>query len=193
MIALGQGAMSALKKGCAGLVIALVLAEVLVQGVKAPVHACCYDPPEDDSASEQSSAPPPEQADAPSAPSAPSVSAASPPVQEASSSGADEEAPSSAPRFALISQMMAEGRYLRARQLAESRLKTRPYDHHLWGLLEQIYQKLGLQGRTADAAFQVKITDPDWRPPVSPSLPASAQKRYVAKLLQAVREFKPID
>ena len=88
---------------------------------------------------------------------------------------------------------MAEGRYLRARQLAESRLKTRPYDHHLWGLLEQIYQKLGLKGRTADAAFQAKITDPDWRPPVPPPLPASAQKRYVAKLLQAVREFKPID
>ena len=183
MITLGQRALSALKTGVAGLVVALVLAVMLGQGIRTPVHACCYDPPEDDSFSDQASAPPAEQE---ASPSAPSVSAASTQVQEASSSEADEGTSSPAPRFAMISQMMAEGRYLRARQLAESRLKTRPYDHHLWALLEQIYRKLGLQGRTADAAFQAKITDPDWRPPVPPPLPASAQKRYVAKLLQAV-------
>ena len=129
MIASGQGALSALKTGCAGLVVALVLAVMLGQGVRMPVHACCYDPPEDDRASESVSAPPAEQA------AAPSVSADSTPVQAASSSGADEGASSPAPRFAMISQMMAEGRYLRARQLAESRLKTRPYDHHLWACL----------------------------------------------------------
>ena len=189
MIALGQGALSALKTGCAGLVVALVLAVMLGQGVRTPVHACCYDPPEDDSASEPVSAPPAAEDAAPSAP-APSADTS---ARSGSSADSDAASSSSAPRFAMISQMMAEGRYLRARQLAESRLKTRPYDHHLWALLEQIYRKLGLQGRTADAAFQSKITDPDWRPPVPPPLPASAQKRYVAKLLQAVREFKPID
>ena len=189
MIASGQGALSAPKTGCAGLVVALVLAVMLGQGVRTPVHACCYDPPEDDSASEPVPAPPAEQAAAPSAP-APSADTS---ARSGSSADSDSDPSSPAPRFAMISQMIAEGRYLRARQLAESRLKTRPYDHHLWGLLEQIYQKLGLQGRTADAAFQAKITDPDWRPPVPPPLPASAQKRYVAKLLQAVREFKPID
>ena len=53
MIASGQGALSALKTGCAGLVVALVLAVMLGQGVRTPVHACCYDPPENDSASDQ--------------------------------------------------------------------------------------------------------------------------------------------
>ena len=188
MIASGQGALSALKTGCAGLVVALVLAVMLGQGVRTPVHACCYDPPENDSASDQASTPPTAE-DA--APSAPALSGIYLPDRLLCRSRFDSSSP--APRFAMISQMIAEGRYLRARQLAESRLKTRPYDHHLGGLLEQIYQKLGLKGRTADAAFQAKITDPDWRPPVPPPLPASAQKRYVAKLLQAVREFKPID
>ena len=189
MIASGQGALSALKTGCAGLVVALVLAVMLGQGVRTPVHACCYDPPENDSASDQASTPPTAEDAAPSA-LAPSGDIS---ARSDSSADSDSDSSSPAPRFAMISQMIAEGRYLRARQLAESRLKTRPYDHHLWGLLEQIYQKLGLKGRTADAAFQAKITDPDWRPPVPPPLPASAQKRYVAKLLQAVREFKPID
>ena len=189
MMISGQTGLSVLKTGCMGLVVALVLAVMLGQGVRTPVHACCYDPPEDDSASEPVSAPPAAEDDAPSAP-APSADTS---ARSGSSADSDAASSSSAPRFAMISQMMAEGRYLRARQLAESRLKTRPYDHHLWALLEQIYRKLGLQGRTADAAFQAKITDPDWRPPVPPPLPASAQKRYVAKLLQAVREFKPID
>ena len=136
MIASGQGALSALKTGCAGLVVALVLAVMLGQGVRTPVHACCYDPPEDDSASEPVSAPPAAEDAAPSAP-APSADTS---ARSGSSADSDSAFSSPAPRFAMISQMMAEGRYLRARQLAESRLKTRPYDHHLWGLLEQIYQ-----------------------------------------------------
>ena len=189
MIALGQGALSALKTGCAGLVVALVLAVMLGQGVRTPVHACCYDPPEDDSASEPVSAPPAEQASAPSA-QAPSADTSAP---SGSSTDSYSAFSSPAPRFAMVRQMMAEGRYLRARQIAEDRLKTRPYDHHLWVLLEQIYRKLGLQGRTADAAYQAKISDPDWQEPAPPLPPVSAQKRYVAKLLQAVREFKPID
>ena len=189
MIASGQGALSALKTGCAGLVVALVLAVMLGQCVKTPVHACCYDPPEDDSASEPVSAPPAEQAAAPSAP-APSADTS---ARSGSSTDSDSAFSSPAPRFAMVRQMMAEGRYLRARQIAEDRLKTRPYDHHLWALLEQIYRKLGLQGRTADAAYQAKISDPDWQEPAPPPPPVSAQKRYVAKLLQAVREFKPID
>lgn len=155
-----------------------------------PGGACCYDPPDEDSPSEQTAAPSSETAAAP--PSAGGQAAA---LGMSAPSEAAEEGSSGvpAPRFVMISQMMAEGRYLRARQLAEARLKTRPYDHHLWQLLEQIYKKLGLQGRTANAAYQARIAAPGWRPPAPSPLPPSAQKGYVTKLLQAVREFKPID
>ena len=185
MIISGHGAVSVLKTGFAGLGLALCL----VLGLAVSADACCYDPPENDTPSEQVSAPAAEQAAALSAPPASTGT----PTQQTISAEADEVSVSSAPRFVMIQQMMAEARYLRARQLAESRLRTRPYDHHLWALLEQIYGKLGLQGRTVDAAYQAGVTHPDWQPPAPPPPPISAQKRYVAKLLQSVREFKPID
>lgn len=155
-----------------------------------PGTACCYDPPADNSQSDQADSPPAEDDTALSLPSAALTTPAAGP---ASSEQTAETSAEAVPRFLLISQMMADGRYLRARQLAEARLKTRPFDHHLWTLLEQIYSKLGLSGRTRQAAFKAEITHPDWRPPEPPPLPQSDQKRYVTKMLQAVREFKPID
>ena len=189
MMISGRAGLSVSKAGCMGLVVALVLAIMLGQGVRVPVQACCYDPPDDDSVSEPISAPP---AAEDAAPSAPAVSADTS-VRSESSADSDAESASPAPRFVMVRQMMAEGRYLRARQIAEDRLKTRPYDHQLWALLEQIYRKMGLQGRTADAAYQAKISDPDWQAPAPPPPRVSAQKRYGAKRLQAVRVFKPID
>ena len=153
MIASGQGALSALKTGCAGLVVALVLAVMLGQGVRTPVHACCYDPPENDSASDQASTPPTAEDAAPPAP-APSGDIF---ARSDSSADSDSDSSSPAPRFAMISQMIAEGRYLRARQLAESRLKTRPYDHHLWGLLEQIYRNWDLRAGPLMPLFRPKL------------------------------------
>ena len=104
MIASGQGALSALKTGCAGLVVALVLAVMLGQGVRTPVHACCYDPPENDSASDQASTPPTAEDAAPSAP-APSGDIS---ARSDSSADSDSDSSSPAPRFAMISQMMAD-------------------------------------------------------------------------------------
>jgi len=197
MMTLRRTGQTAAKMGLAGLVGVVLLLVILGQGTVHPVQACCYDPPDDDSMSDTDSAPPAddageagdtEEAMAP----APAASANQSVVTGAPTEG-DGAFVSSAPSFAMVRQMMAEGRYLRARQIAESRLKTRPYDHNLWALLEQIYEKLGLQGRTADAAYQAKISDPDGQPPAPPPPAVSAQKRYVTKLLQAVREFKPID
>lgn len=159
-----------------------------------PATACCYEAPEDDSAGEEAAAPPAEDEASSSGdeePAAPSPAR----VAEIRAANDPDNPPLSTavPRFTVIRQMMADGRYLAARREAEARLKTRPYDHRLWALLEQIYSRLGLQGRTANAAYQAKVSAPDWRPPAPPPPPVSAQKRYVGKLLQAVREFKPID
>ena len=182
-----------LNRGGLGVIVLLIGLPGGLSGLFAgitPGLACCYDPPEDNSASQQISAPP---ADEPQPAFTPSVTVSSV-AADAPSERSDEASPSrSQSRFVMIRQMIAEGRYLRARQLAEARLKTRPYDHQLWQILEIIYKKLGLQQKTADAARQAQISNPSWRPQPPPPVPPDEQKRYVTKMLQAVREFKPVD
>lgn len=87
---------------------------------------------------------------------------------------------------------MADGQYLRARQVAEKQLEERPFDFQLWGLLETIYSKMGLQNKTRTAAKNEELMNPRRRPPPQPASPMSQQKRYVAKLLQAIGEYKPV-
>ena len=88
---------------------------------------------------------------------------------------------------------MADGQYLRARQMAEKQLETRPFDFQLWGLLETIYSKMGLQNKTRTAAKNKELMNPRRRPLPQPAPPMSQQKRYVAKLLQAIGEYKPVE
>ena len=77
--------------------------------------------------------------------------------------------------------------------MAEKRLEARPFDFQLWGLLETIYSKMGLQKKTRTAAKNEELMNPRRRPPPQPAPPMSQQKRYVAKLLQAIGEYNPVE
>ena len=88
---------------------------------------------------------------------------------------------------------MADGQYLRARRMAEKQLEARPFDFQLWGLLEIIYSKMGLRNKTRTATKNEELMNPRRRPPPQPAPPMSQQKRYVAKLLQAIGEYKPVE
>ncbi len=177
----------------------IVLVELSITGLTAlPSSACCYDPPEYADTAEQIQPP----AADPSGQGGES-SATVPDVPEEaqlllySSEPSGQQDPSSAgagvKNFGLIRQFMADGQYLRARQMAEKQLEARPFDFQLWGLLETIYSKMGLQNKTTTAAKNEKLMNPRRRPPPQPAPPMSQQKRYVAKLLQAIGEYKPVE
>ena len=174
----------------------IVLLVLSITGLTAPPSsACCYDPPEYADRAEQAQLPTadlsgqggedsanvPEEAQLLLYSSEPSEQ------QDQSSAGAGVK------NFGLIRQFMADGQYLRARQMAEKQLEARPFDFQLWGLLETIYGKLGLQNKTRTAAKNEELMNPRRRPPSQLAPPMSQQKRYVAKLLQAIGEYKPVE
>ena len=163
-----------------------------------PSSACCYDPPDYDGTSVQGETP---LADQPGEVDQNSAAAPERPEEAQtmlySAEPSNEQGPSSAAsgaeNFLLIRRYMSDGQYLRAKQMAEKRLTTRPFDYQLWGLLETIYSKMGLQNKTRSAANNAELMNPRRRPPPQPAPPISQQKRYVTKLLQAVGEYKPVE
>ena len=177
----------------------IILLGLGVTGMTAlPSSACCYDPPDYDGLSEQAEPTADDQPDekGQSSAAAPEVlnevqtmlySAESTDQQGQSSAGTGAE------NFLLIRRYMSDGQYLRAKQMAEKRLMTRPFDYQLWELLETIYSKMGLQSKTRLAANNAELMNPRRRPPPQPTPPISQQKRYVTKLLQAIGEYKPIE
>ena len=175
------------------------LLELSITGLTAPPSsACCYDPPEYDDREEQAQPPTADLSgqggeDSATVPAMPEEAQ----LLLYSSEPSEQEGPSSAgagvKNFGLIRQFMADGQYLRARQMAEKQLEARPFDFQLWGLLETIYSKVGLQNKTRTAAKNEKLMNPRRRPPPQPAPPMSQQKRYVAKLLQAIGEYKPVE
>ena len=177
----------------------IVLLELSITGLTAPPSsACCYDPPEYADRAEQTQ---PSTADLSGQGGEESATVPDVPEEEQvlpySSEPSKHQDPSSAgagvKNFGLIRQFMADGQYLRARQMAEKQLEARPFDFQLWGLLETIYSKMGLQNKTRTAAKNEELMNPRRRPPPQPAPPMSQQKRYVAKLLQAIGEYKPVE
>ena len=177
--------------------VLIVLLELGITGLTTPpTFACCYDPPEYANTSDevQSPAGPSDEVDQDSTI-----------IQDISeeaqfslySSKSNDQQELSSPAtgvetFPLIKRFMADGQYLRARQLAEKQLETRSFDFQLWGLLEIIYGKMGLQNKTRAALKNKELMSPRWRPPPQPAPPMSQQKRYVAKLLQAIGVYKSV-
>ncbi len=163
-----------------------------------PSSACCYDPPEYGDGAEQAQPP---TDDLSGQGGEDSATATVVPEQAQlllySSEPSEQQDPSSAgagvKNFGLIRQFMADGQYLRARQMAEKQLEARPFDFQLWGLLETIYSKMGLQNKTRTAARNEELMNPRRRPPLQPAPQMSQQKRYIAKLLQAIGEYKPVE
>ena len=177
----------------------IVLLELSITGLTAlPSSACCYDPPEYDERAEQEQPP---TADL-SGQVGENGAAVSDVPEEAqlmlySSEPSEQQGPSfsggSVKNYPLIRQFLADGQYLRARQMAEKQLEVRPFDFQLWGLLETIYSKMGLQNKTRTAAKNKELMNPRRRLPPQTAPPMSQQKRYVAKLLQAIGEYKPVE
>ena len=177
----------------------IVLLELSLTGLTAPPSsACCYDPPEYADRAEQAQPPTADLSgqggeDSATVPDVPEEAQ----LLLYSSEPSEQQDPSSAgagvKNFGLIRQFMADGQYLRARQMAEKQLEARPFDFQLWGLLETIYSKMGLQNKTRTAAKNEELMNPRRRPPPQPAPPMSQQKRYVAKLLQAIGEYKPVE
>mgnify|MGYP001379425381 CR=1 FL=1 len=177
----------------------IILLGLGLSGVTAlPSSACCYDPPDYDDTSEQVESLATESSGKVSQDSvvAPDVPEEAQPLLYSADSS-DQQGQSSegagAGNFLLIRRFMADGQYLRAKQMAEKRVMTRPFDYQIWGLLETIYSKMGLQNKTSTAAKNAKLMNPRRRPPPKPSQPMSQQKRYVTKLLQAIGEYKPLE
>ncbi len=177
----------------------IVLLELSLTGLTAPPSsACCYDPPEYADRAEQAQPPTDDLLDqgGDDSKTVPDVPEEAQPLLYSSDSY-EQQDPSSAGagvrNFGLIRQFMADGQYLRARQMAEKQLEVRPFDFQLWGLLETIYSKMGLQNKTRTAEKNEELMNPRRRPPPQPAPPMSQQKRYVAKLLQAIGEYKPVE
>ena len=177
----------------------ILLLELTISGLTAPPSsACCYDPPEYADRVEQAQPPTADLSG-----QGGEDSSTVPDVQEEaklslySSEPSEQQNPSSAgagvKNFGLIRQFMADGQYLRARQMAEKQLEIRPFDFQLWGLLETIYRKMGLQNKTRTAEKNKELMNPRRRLPPQTAPPVSQQKRYVAKLLQAIGEYKPVE
>ena len=177
----------------------IVLLVLSIIGLSAPPSsACCYDPPEYADSAEQAQ---PTTADL-SGQWGEDNATVTDVSEEAqlllySSEPSEQQDPSSAgasvKNFGLIRQFLADGQYLRARQMAEKQLEARPFDFQLWGLLKTIYSKMGLQNKTRTAATNEELMNPRRRLPPQPVPPMSQQKRYVAKLLQAIGEYKPVE
>ena len=179
--------------------VIIVLLELSIIGLTAPPSsACCYDPPDYSDTSDPAQPP---TADPPGETSRDSATPPDVPEEAQlllySSEPSELQDPSSAgagfKNFGLIRQFMADGQYLRAKQIAEKQLEARPFDFQLWGLLETIYSKMGLQNKTRTAAKNEELMNPRRRPPPQPAPLMSQQKRYVAKLLQAIGEYKPVE
>ena len=164
-----------------------------------PSSACCYDPPDNDDTSNQMS--PPSSTDLSSETGQGSTAVPYVPedVQllsysdESSDQQGSNSASVGAGNFLQIRLLMTDGQYLKAKQIAEKRLTTRPFDFQLWSLLQTIYNKLGLQNKTKIASKNAELMDPRWRPFPRPDPPMSQQKRYVYKLLQAIGEYKLVE
>ena len=177
----------------------IVLLVLSIIGLTAPQSsACCYDPPEYADRAEQAQPPTADLSgqggeDSATVPDVPEEAQ----LLLYSSELSEQQDPSSAgagvKNFELIRQFLVDGQYLRARQMAEKQLEARPFDFQLWGLLETIYSKMGLQNKTRAAAQNEELMNPRRRPPPQPAPPMSQQKRYVAKLLQAIGEYKPVE
>jgi hypothetical protein len=177
----------------------IVLLALSIIGLTAPPSsACCYDPPEYVDRAEQAQTTTADVSGQGGMDNAtvPDVSeetqlllySTEPSEQhDLSSAGA------SVKNFGLIRRFLADGQYLRAMQMAEKQLETRPFDFQLWGLLKTIYSKMGLQNKTRTAAKNEELMNPRRLPPPQPAPPMSQQKRYVAKLLQAIGEYKPVE
>ena len=177
----------------------IVLLELSITGLTAPPSsACCYDPPEYADRAEQAQTPTADLSGQWGEDNA-TVTDVSEEAQLLlySSEPSEQQDPSSAgasaKNFGLIRQFLADGQYLRARQMAEKQLEARPFDFQLWGLLKTIYSKMGLQNKTSTAAKNEELMNPRRRLPPQPVPPMSQQKRYVAKLLQAIGEYKPVE
>ena len=179
------------------LIISLGLGMIGVTAL--PSFACCYDPPDYDDALVQEETPANEQPGEAGQDRAagPNLSKEMQLLLYSADPSPDQRDQSSAStnpeNLLMIKRYMADGQYLRAKQMAEKRLLTRPFDYQLWGLLETIYSKLGLQNKTRTAAKNAELMNPRWRSPPQPAPPVSQQKRYVAKLLQAIGEYKPVE
>ena len=177
-------------------IVLLVLSLTSVSAL--PSSACCYDPPEYADSAEQAQPP---NADLLDQGGERSVTVPDVPEEAQillySSEPSEQQDPSSAgvgvKNFGLIRQFMADGQYLRARLMAEKQLEARPFDFQLWGLLETIYSKMGLENKTKTASKNEELMNPRRRPPPQPAPPMSEQKRYVAKLLQAIGEYKAVE
>ena len=177
----------------------IILLGLWLAGLTAlPSSACCYDPPDQNDGSKQAEPPasvPPDETAQDSAVTSDVLeqerlllySAEPLDKKEQSFVGAGSES------FLLIRRYIADGQYLRAKQMAEKRLMTRPFDYQLWGLLETIYSKMGLQNKTRTAAKNAELMHPRRRAPARPAPPMSQQKRYVSRLLQAIGEYGSIE
>ena len=177
----------------------IVLLELSIISLTAlPSFACCYDPPEYADRAEQAQ---PLTADLSGQGGTDSATVPDVPEEaqlllyssELSEQQDSSSASAGVKSFGLIKQFMADGQYLRARQMAEKQLEARPFDFQLWGLLETIYSKMGLQNKTRTAAKNEELMSPRRRPLPQPAPQTSQQKRYVAKLLQAIGEYKPVE
>ena len=177
----------------------IVLLELSIISLTAlPSFACCYDPPEYADRTEPAQPP---TAELPGQGGEDSATVPDVPEEAQlllySSEPSEQQDPSSAgagvKNFGLIRQFMADGQYLRARQMAEKQLETRPFDFQLWGLLETIYSKMGLKNKTRTAAKNEELMNPRRRLTSQSAPQMSQQKRYVAKLLQAIGEYKPVE
>ena len=177
----------------------IVLIELSITSLIAPPSsACCYEPPDYADRAEQAQPPTVEPSgqggeDSATVPDVPEEAQ----LLLYSSEPSEQQDPSSAgagvKNFGLIRQFMTDGQYLRARQMAEKQLEAHPFDFQLWGLLETIYSKMGLKNKTRTAAKNEELMNPRRRPPAQPAPPVSEQKRYLAKLLQAIGEYKPFE
>ena len=177
----------------------IILLALGVPGITAlPLSACCYDPPENDNTTVQAEQSSDNLIGEVGQNSEATLGGSEEAQDMRYSAGSSDQPGQSSPsasveHFLLIRRYMADGQYLRARHIAEKRLMTRPYDYRLWGLLETIYRKMGLQNKTVTAAMNAEVMNPRRRLLPQPTPPMSQQKRYVARLLQAIGEYKPIE
>ena len=131
--------------------VLIVLLELSITGLTVPSsYACCYDPPDYADTAEQAQPPTTDPSGKASqhsetVPDVPEEAQLQLYSSESSERQNSSSADTGSENSALIRRLMADGQYLRARQMAEKRLEARPFDFQLWGLLETIYSKMGLQ------------------------------------------------
>ena len=119
----------------ADLCLLIILSVISLTGLIAvPSSACCYDPPDYNDRAEQVEPP---AADLPVEEDQESVAVPQLPEEAQiplySAEPSDQQDLSSAgiygEKFLLIKRFMADGQYLRAKQMAENRLMSRPFDY----------------------------------------------------------------